>query len=60
MDKFGISKHKHKNITFEVILLDGSVSTNKDDVLQVWKSAFEQLLNTSEADHVSNIYIDMH
>ena len=51
MGNVGISKHKHKNIPWEVILQDGSVSTNRDDVLQVWKSAFEQLLNTSEVNN---------
>ena len=35
MGNVGISKHEHKNIPWEVILEDGSVSTNKDDVLQV-------------------------
>ena len=57
MGNVGISKHEHKSIPLEVILQDGSVSTNKEDVLQAWKSAFEQLLNTSETDPVSGIHI---
>ena len=59
MGNVGISKQEHKNIPWEVILQHGSVSTNKDDVLQVWTSAFEQLLNTSEADPGSDIHIDI-
>ena len=60
MGEVSISKHEHKNIPWEIILQDRSVSTNNDNVLQVWKSAFQQLLNTSEADSVSDIHIDMH
>ena len=54
MGKVRINKQEHKNIPWEVILQDGSVSTKKDLVLQVWKSAFEQFLNTSEAHPVSD------
>ena len=59
MGNVGISNHEHKSIPLEIILQDGSMSTNKEDVLQLWKSASEQLLNTGETDPVSSIHIDI-
>ena len=50
MEKFGsvgISKKTPRKIPWEVQLEDGSLSTNNNEVLTQWKSAYEQLLNVN-------------
>ena len=43
----GISKKTQRKIPWEVQLEDGSISTNHNEVLTHWKSAYEQLLNVN-------------
>ena len=56
----GISKKTQRKIPWEVQLEDGSISTNHNEVLTHWKSAYEQLLNengdnpTHDPDTVTN------
>ena len=40
-----MSTKPKKNIPWEVVLPDGSTSTNYDDVMSRWKHDFELLLN---------------
>ena len=45
MGSVGMSTEPEKNIPWEVVLADGSTSTNYDDVMSRWKHDFELLLN---------------
>ena len=45
MGSVGMSTKPKKNIPWEVVLADGSTSTNYDDVMSRWKHDFELLLN---------------
>ena len=46
----GIRTSSNKDIPWEVVHSDGSISTVKAEVLERWKSDFEQLLNSNDAD----------
>ena len=43
--KIGIGQERKKEIPCEVKLINGEVSSKLDDVLEVWKTGFENLLN---------------
>ena len=43
--KIGKGQDRKKEIPFEVKLINGEVSSKLDDVLEVWKTGFENLLN---------------
>ena len=50
MGNVGIRTSSNKDIPWEVVHSDGSLSTLKAEVLEQWKSDFEQLLNSNDAD----------
>ena len=50
MRNVGISTASNKDIPWEVVHSDGSISTVKAEVLERWKLDFEQLLNSNDAD----------
>ena len=43
--KIGVAKERKKDIPFEVKMANVEISNNPEDVMQVWKTAFEKLLN---------------
>ena len=43
--KIGVAQERKKDIPFEVKMANGEISNNPEDVMQVWKTAFEKLLN---------------
>ena len=52
--KIGISQDRRKEIPMEVKLPNGDISTNVSDILNVWKTGFEQLLNGSNAENIGD------
>lgn len=55
--KIGIVQDRNKSIPMEVVLPDSTVSTEKKDILQVWKDGFEGLLNPTETNNTSEEHI---
>ena len=49
--KTGIAKERSSRIPSEVVLEDGSVSSNLTDVLDRWRNAFYNLLNVAPSGH---------
>ena len=48
IEKIGIAQKRNKNIRFEVKLANGDISSTPEDVMQVWKTSFENLLNRND------------
>ena len=53
--KIGIGQDRRKDIPMEVKLPNGDISTNVKDVMNVWKTGFETLLNASNGEVVNEL-----
>ena len=53
--KIGVGQERRKNIPFEILRQDGSVSSDVTEVLGKWQSDFESLLNPIESTNTPGL-----
>ena len=54
MGRLGTGFERKRNIPFEIVKEDGSLSNNLKDVLDKWKNCFSDILNQQDAESVDN------